>query len=179
MITSRSVVLVAVGAVLGLVIGGSTVVYAASTSKAVKVCVTKHNVVRAANSSGKCPKKTTKKSVSLQGPTGPAGAAGPTGPSDAWSINTAGKPNGATPPAGSYVVTGYVHINGPTGSCTLWHSTGPSSSAGKITYAQGTTYSSVPIGESFTLGAGSFVWVDCSGGSSSPNIAVTKVGALH
>lgn len=85
---SRSSLLIACGAVGGLVVGASTVAVAASSGSSVTVCVTSKDVVRSASSKGACPKKTAKKSVAVQGARGATGAAGP-----------AGSP-GATGPAG-------------------------------------------------------------------------------
>ena len=87
----------ACGAVLGLVVGASTVAVAASAGSTVKVCATSKGVVRSASANGTCPKKTVKKTVSVQGPRGATGAAGPPG--------SPGRP-GATGPVGAAGSTG-------------------------------------------------------------------------
>lgn len=73
---SRPVLLVSVGLVAGLLVGGSAVAVAATTGPTVKVCTTSKGVVRSASSSGTCPRKTSKKTISVAGPAGPAGPAG-------------------------------------------------------------------------------------------------------
>jgi hypothetical protein len=75
----RPSLLIAVALVLGLTIGGATVAIAAGSSSTVKVCTTSKGVVRSASASGKCPKKTVKKTISVAGPAGPAGPAGSQG----------------------------------------------------------------------------------------------------
>ncbi|WP_370619487.1 hypothetical protein [Mumia sp. Pv 4-285] len=130
---TRTAALVAGGVVLGLVAGGTATAVAVSSAKAVKVCVTKSGVVRAADARGKCPKATKKRAIAVRGPAGLRGAPGVRGPAGtaasvrAWSAPPASYVpvdgydvaiSSLTLPAGSYVVSASVDIENfgvPTG----------------------------------------------------------------
>lgn len=92
-ISPASLVLIAVAG-LALVASGAVAAHAAQAA-GVKVCV-KKGVVVGASAKGKCPKKSTKKSVALRGPAGQRGPAGKTGKA------------GATGPAGTATAYGQV-----------------------------------------------------------------------
>jgi hypothetical protein len=124
------------------------------------------------------------------GPPGQTGAAGspgqtgPRGPSDAWLVNQLGQAHGVALPAGSYVVGGTVYFGTASSpQCTVWHSTGPGSSTGRISFgpATGATYT-LPMADAFTAANATTVWVDCIGGGASsvdPDVIVTQVATLH
>ncbi len=109
---------------LGLVVGGTATAVAVSQAKAVKVCVTKSGVVRAADAKGKCPKATKKRAIAVRGPVGARGAQGVRGPAGtpaaihAWSTSAASvlvddydeDIATLTLPAGSYVLSASVDI---------------------------------------------------------------------
>lgn len=79
MTKSRTTAAVVAAAVGGLLLGGTATAVAVSSAKTVKVCTTSKGVVRSADAKGKCPKRTSKRAVSVRGPAGPRGVTGPRG----------------------------------------------------------------------------------------------------
>lgn len=113
----RPSLLIAFGLVLGLLVGGTTVAIAATSSSTVKVCTTSKGVVRSASSSGACPKKTTKKSINVKGQTGATGKTGATGPAGPGTVDISAYFMGG--PAklaqtSTFEVWGNCNVYGPT-----------------------------------------------------------------
>jgi hypothetical protein len=65
--------------IVGALVGGGVVAFAASSSKTVKVCTTSKGVVRGASGKGSCPAGTKATSINKTGPVGKTGKTGKTG----------------------------------------------------------------------------------------------------
>lgn len=186
---TRSAVLVTAGVLAGLVVGGTTVAVATSSTKTVKVCTTKKGVVRSADAKGHCPKKSKKRAINVRGPQGVPGAKGATGargPSEAWALRSLNRANAVKVPPGSYVANGTVHFGKATADaqCWLWHQTSASGSAAIGSFFPGSnTTATLPVSDAFTVTAPSDVWVECSGVaagySMQPRLAMIAVATLR
>lgn len=118
------------------------------------------------------------------GPAGPAGATGPRGPSDAWLLRRLDEANGVRLPAGSYVVSGTVYFGTAAAPrCTTWHTTGPGTASGTISFGPATNQEyTLPVASSFTAEGPTTVFVECTGGggaSVNPVVTITQVEQLH
>lgn len=163
MTKSRTTAAVVAAAVGGLLLGGTATAVAVSSAKTVKVCTTSKGVVRSADAKGKCPKKTSKKAVSVRGPAGPRGMTGPrgaTGPRGPGAVAL----SAAHPPDAQWRV-----VKTPVGSITTYCS-GGSMQAGPV-FAAGFATS----GTSSVDDAAVVPWSSYDGAGSTTRIAANRI----
>jgi hypothetical protein len=110
-VTRRTVAILGALLAVVLIAGGTTWAVAATSTKTVKVCVTKKNVVRSAAANSKCPKGTKAVTINTKGlpgapgapgvggAPGPSGAKGDPGAGGAGTVGPAG-PQGIPGPQG-------------------------------------------------------------------------------
>ena len=105
--TRKSLLALAVGLLVGLLLGGAAWTLATSPESQpdqpakVKVCVGKKKMVVGAHRSGACPAGSTKVRVNRLGPPGPAGPAGPAGPPGQPGLAGTPGPSGSPGQSGS------------------------------------------------------------------------------
>jgi hypothetical protein len=111
---SRTAALVAIGTVLGILVSGTAVAYAAISNTTVKVCATRSGVVRSASSTGACPSHTSKRTINVTGPAGATGPQGPAGPAarSVYQVITPGPGFPAVPgaPLTVFCAAGSLHL---------------------------------------------------------------------